>query len=448
MTTERTCQHGVILTDRMCQKRVGKRIKIYDRKCRGLYVSIVPSGIATFNFKFSHSGKQQSLRLGDYHPELFTLADARTCVYDLRGRLGKGEDIAASGREARVQASLSVDALIDLYLTDIKRPIKKQDGSFAPKVETWESTAAHLERLVRPRLGSMAAPSVRKRDIVTLQSDLLSGAFTGLRSRKRGGSVVRARQMRKAVSGLFNFAVAQDLVDASPASGLPELPPDYPRERVLSVDEIRIFWLGLDRTDTPWPRSTRLALKFALVTMLRSTEFRRLHVDEISGLGGPHAIVTVPAARVKKRRVIVQPLSDLAQQIIQEPLAEGRRPFVFSLDGSSPIGRSEMATALRGDARKGKKRPGLCELLQLRPFTPHDLRRTAATIAGDLGCSREGISKCLDHLTIRDRHGRVTPTVTGKVYDLSERMAEKRAVLNAVAAELERIVDEPQLRAA
>ncbi len=34
----------VALTDRMCEKRVEERIKIYDRKCPGLYVSITTAG--------------------------------------------------------------------------------------------------------------------------------------------------------------------------------------------------------------------------------------------------------------------------------------------------------------------------------------------------------------------------------------------------------------------
>ena len=46
-TTPRARRSSVILTNRMCEKRVTKRIKIYDRKCRGLYVSIIPAGAAT-----------------------------------------------------------------------------------------------------------------------------------------------------------------------------------------------------------------------------------------------------------------------------------------------------------------------------------------------------------------------------------------------------------------
>jgi hypothetical protein len=39
------------------------------------------------------------------------------------------------------------------------------------------------------------------------------------------------------------------------------------------------------------------------------------------------------------------------------------------------------------------------------------------------------------------------PTVTGKVYNHSKRMKEKRAVLDGVAADLRRIIDEPAVKA-
>ena len=66
--TKRMRNGSVILTDRHCEKRVDKRIKIYDRKCPGLYVSVIPSGVATFNFKFTDrtTGRQRSKWLGVY----------------------------------------------------------------------------------------------------------------------------------------------------------------------------------------------------------------------------------------------------------------------------------------------------------------------------------------------------------------------------------------------
>jgi integrase len=105
-----------------------------------------------------------------------------------------------------------------------------------------------------------------------------------------------------------------------------------------------------------------------------------------------------------------------------------------------------MADALRGtkhETNKNKtKTTGLCELLGLKRFTPHDLRRTAATLAGDLGFDDAAIAKCLDH-AVTKKGETIVPTVTGKVYNHSQRMKEKRAVLDGIATELRRIVGEP-----
>jgi len=78
---------SVILTDRMCEKRVTKREKIYDRKCPGLYVSIATAGAATFSFKFTDpaTGKQRTGWLGIYNPEPSPSKIARSKVYGLRG---------------------------------------------------------------------------------------------------------------------------------------------------------------------------------------------------------------------------------------------------------------------------------------------------------------------------------------------------------------------------
>ena len=70
------------------------------------------------------------------------------------------------------------------------------------------------------------------------------------------------------------------------------------------------------------------------------------------------------------------------------------------------------------------------------------LRRTAATLAGDLGFDDTWIAKCLNHAASKNRE-QIVLSVTGKVYSHSKRMKEKRAVLDGVAAELRRIIGEP-----
>jgi integrase len=108
--------------------------------------------------------------------------------------------------------------------------------------------------------------------------------------------------------------------------------------------------------------------------------------------------------------------------------------------GDQPMNRKVMATALRGTKHKGEvNTPGICTLLGLKPFTPHDLRRTAATLVGNLGFDDARIAKCLDHAASK-KSEQIVPSVTGKVYNHSKRMKEKRAVLDGVAAELRRII--------
>ena len=221
----------------------------------------------------------------------------------------------------------------------------------------------------------------------------------------------------------------------------------HPRTRVLSEDEVRVFWHGLGRNDLPWDRKTRLALKFELVTMLRSNELLGARRSELFDLDGDNPRFDVPLKRVKKRRVIQQPLSDLAVQIIREALEDGKEHVFASPLGDQPMNRKVMATALRGTKVEGKvKTPGICALLGLRPFTPHDLRRTAATLAGDLGFDDAWIAKCLDHAASKKQE-QIAPSVTGKVYNHSKRMKEKRAVLDGVAAELRRIIGHPAVEA-
>ena len=440
--TKRMRNGSVILTDRMCKKRVAKRVKFYDRKCPGLYVSITTAGAATFSFKFTDpaTGKQRTGWLGVYNPETFTVEDARSKVYGLKG-MG-GDTLAETFREHKAEKAKrgkTVDEIIEERIEWMKTLVRKPDGEMRPRIETWGNVASHLWRFISPRLGKKIASEVTKHDIATLSNDLVAGKL-GV------PSVANARHMRRAASGLFNWAAeaGRDYVTASPCVNLPKLDPEHPRTRVLSEDEIRTFWHGLDRDDLPWDRKTRLALKFELVTMLRSGELLAAHRDELFDLDGEFPRFDVPLKRVKKRRVIQQPLSTLAVEIIREALISDEQQHVFASPlGDMPMNRKVMATALRGTEVKGKvKTPGICALLGLRSFTPHDLRRTAATLAGDLGFDDAWIAKCLDH-AVTKKGDAIVPSVTGKVYNHSKRMKEKRAVLDGVAAELRRIIGQP-----
>ena len=445
ITTEpagkRTRKSSVILTDRLCTKRVTERIKYYDRKCPGLYVSLTTAGVATFSFKFTDpkTGKQRTGWLGVFNPETFTVEDARSKVYGLKGMGGDALAETFRDRKARqAKRGKTVDEIIEERIEWMKTAVRKPDGEMRPRIESWEAVASHLRRFISPRLGKNLATDVTKHDIAELSNDIVAGKL-GV------PSIANARHMRRAASGLFNWAAeaGRDYVTANPCVNLPKLDPEHPRTRVLTEDEIRAFWHGLDRDDLPWDRKTRLALKFELATMLRSNELLSAQRSELFDLDKENPRFDVPLKRVKKRRVIQQPLSDLAVEIIREALEDGKEHVFASPLGDQPLHRKAMATALRGTKRKDKvKTPGICQLLGLKLFTPHDLRRTAATLAGDLGFDDAAIAKCLDH-AVTKKGDAIVPTVTGKVYNHSKRMKEKRAVLDGIAAELRRIIGQP-----
>jgi hypothetical protein len=294
------------ITNRNCLKEVKTREKIYDGECSGLYVSLSPTAPPTFSLKYSCpiTKKRATHRLGVYQQaeegvEARDVAYWRIVAAKLKIRIANGEDIAQAARLSQElqakQAGMLLGEMIDKYIAWISEEITVRRHTETgviikkkPRKKDWANTASHLNRFVRPRLGKKIASEVTNRDIAQLQADILDGTLIikkGKTSKK--GSVSSARHMRKAVSGLFNWAaeVGRDYVSASPCVNLPKLEKEEARKRKLSPAEIRILWHGLDRPDIVIDRRICLAIKFALVSMLRSVEMLHIHRDELGRNG-------------------------------------------------------------------------------------------------------------------------------------------------------------------
>jgi integrase len=436
---------GVILTDRLCEKRVVKRIKIYDRKCRGLHVSITTAGVATFFFKFTDRtiGKQRTVWLGVYNPETFRVDDARSKVYGLKAM--DGEALAETFRDRKdkqAKHGLTVKAVLALYITWMSKDEKKEDGELRPRIESWEGRASQLNRFLVAEIGHKLAREVTNDDIAAIQHKILDGGF-GIES------LSNAHHFRKAASAFFRWAAqaGRRYVDRSPCHDLPKLRKLKPRKRVLTEAEIRIFWTRLDEC-TEWPIAARRALRFMLLTMLRSREVIGIHADELIGLTSAYPVVNVPLARVKKRRPIVQPLTSAAVAMVKEVNTK----FIFSINGEAPLARSALHTALRGDGKSRRcPRIGICKKLGLPPFSPHDLRRTGASwTRHKLGLPLSKVALCLDHRAKVDDTGIPVPAVTEEHYahaSVDQEQRDKREVLDAWAAELRRIIGQPDEKA-
>ena len=146
-------------------------------------------GRSHLSFKFTDrkTGKQRTGWLGLYNPETFTVEDARSKVYGLKG-MG-GHALAETFRDqeaAKAKRGKTVAEIIEERIDWMKTPVRKPDGEMRPRLESWENTASHLDRFIRPRLGKKLAMEVTKHDIATLSNDIVAGSSASRRSATLG----------------------------------------------------------------------------------------------------------------------------------------------------------------------------------------------------------------------------------------------------------------------
>ena len=146
---------------------------------------------------------------------------------------------------------------------------------------------------------------------------------------------------------------------------------------------------------------------------------------------------TIPAARHKSKRDFLCPLSQAAQDVLAKLPVKGRKGWIFTTDGNTPIsGFSKGKRAFDEDvlAELRKADPNA----KLERWTTHDLRRTARSLMSRAGCDVDHAERALGH---------VVGGVRG-VYDRHEFKAEKARVFEALAAQVERILNPQSQRGA
>jgi integrase len=129
----------------------------------------------------------------------------------------------------------------------------------------------------------------------------------------------------------------------------------------------------------------------------------------------------IPAARCKTGCDVLIPLSTVAQAIVRGMPRVGSGDLVFTTDGR---------TAINSFSRSKR----LIDSAGVIGWTIHDLRRTARTLLSRASIDADIAERCLGH---------AIGGVRG-VYDRHQFEREKRHAFEALAAQIERIVN-PQL---
>jgi len=406
-------------------------LKLRDRRTPGLVFRARAHGRPTFLLEYTFGGRRKKIALGYFgaRSPALTLAAARVAAARERARIREGIDPAAE-REAKRTAARKRTELERAAARGEPRP-----GSFAALAKLYlaaperaaqrEESRREYERKVArellPAWGDRQAGEIRRADVYALGSAIASGE--GARRRWPGRPApVAASNLLKLASAIFNFGLSIDFpgLIGNPCHGLRRriAPARPPRERVLSPDEIRRLW---EKTENLAP-SLRAIPRLLLLTGCRRDELLGARWSEIEA-GDLGTWLEVPAERMKGGRAARVPLSSLAREELERLAAAGRDPE-FLFPGRFP-GRP-----LR-EAFFFRKR--LLESMGGKPWTWHDLRRTARTLLAQARVSETAAELFLSH---------VPPALRGVAgaYNRHDYAREREEAAEALAARVRAIL--------
>ncbi len=383
-------------TDRSIQSLQPKEKPYLKSEASGLYVRVYPSGKKAWLAIFPLDGKRRWHKLGEY-PHT-NLSEARDEFQKVRKLLDRGEDpveVKRQQKAARIHAP-TVEDLIKEYL----------NGWAKKRKRTWKEDDRILNKDVKPAWSKLRVKDIRRRDVILLVEKIA------------GRAPIQANRTLAVVRKMFNWAVSHDIVEVNPCTQVKAPGVEKRKERVLSEKEIKTVWNALD--GAPMSGEIRCALRLILITAQRPTEVIGMRAEEIDGRWW-----TIPAERAKNKLTHRVYLSDLAMEV----LGEGHKGFVFeSPRGKKAIHVNALAHAVRATLKAEDEEGN--KILPVAHFTPHDLRRTAASHMTGSGTPRLVVSKILNH---------VESGVTA-VYDRHSYDREKQQALAAWGRKLENVI--------
>jgi integrase len=382
-----------------------------------LTIRATPNGAKSWSFRFRdpRSGKVTRATIGNY-PDV-TLEKARERGLAFRREVAEGINPVEKKRKDREDANArTFRALSDRYLTEHARRHKK----------TADADERALRLHVLQLWGARAYDTISRGDVIALCEGIVAK-----------GSPTQANRVQALVSKIFSFALDAELVSANPCARLKKRSKEIRVTRVLSDQELQLFWRRIGET----PNSARVgqALRLVLLTGVRVSEMAGAEVKEFDHLQDvTRAMWTIPAARTKNGRTHAIPLSAPALEIVTALLRQAnsraganvnpRYILESPVTSGKPIDGHGLSVAMSrfGDALSAEVKSGLLKVgedgaraswVAERP-TAHDLRRTMATRMAGSGIPAEDVSACLNHA----RRG-----VTATHYDHYDRAREKRA---------------------
>lgn len=355
----------VVLTDRFIQTLkppIKGRASYYDQKVPGLSLRVTSNGKKTLSANYRMPGNpiKQRQTLGTHLT--ISLADARALTLKIIADAKK--NIAPNSKLNAIKQEPFIKDLINEFW---ERELSNKKSA--------KDMYRLLVKDVIPAWGYKKVSAITRRDVVILLDKI----------RDRGAPIT-ANRLHGRLTRLFNFACERGILDESPMTRLRKTE-ESPRERVLNDEEIKKFWIGIDKIGVH-PK-TALALKLMLMTAQRAGEVTNICWAEVD-LNG--AIWHIPAEKSKNGRAHIIPLTHISLDLLKKAKALSKKsPYVFpsplDLKGSKPL---EVRSLSRAISRKHSQ-------MGIDKFVPHDLRRTVRTRFAELGVNEVIAEKALNH---------------------------------------------------
>jgi integrase len=408
-----------VLTDRALKAAKpaapGKRYMLWDGLVPNFGARVTDKGHVSFVVMRRLDGRLVRRAIGDYGE--LTLERARDLARDAIDNIVRGVDpkeLAEIERREREQRRRdSFEAVAEAFI-----------ARHVSTLRTRKEVEAAIRRHLIARWKGRAVTSITRRDVTGCLREVIdeSGPYA-------------AHKLLAYASKAFNWAIGRDLygLEHSPCDRIK--PTDLigrrvVRQRVLTNDEIRLFWRATAATAYPFAPLFRLLL----LTGQRLHEAADLSWSEIDL---PKRLWTIPATRMKADAPHLVPLSTEAA-VLLESLPRFAGEFAFTttagarpVSGFSKAKKRLDAAMLRLAREEAEERGSDPEKVKLDPWRLHDLRRTARTHFSAIPCQDLVRELAIAH----------TRPGLHKVYDQFAYLDEKRALFDAWGKRLLAIVD-------
>jgi integrase len=334
------------------------RQEIPDRHLPGLYLVIQPSGSRSWAVRYRHNGTPRKYTIGTF--PAIDLKSARGLAAKVMRAVAEGRD---PGREKTQERFIKPDTV-----GAVARQFVELHCQRANRPRTARETQRLLDLHVLPRWRGRLVRDITRRDVLDLLDRVVDG-----------GKPIAANRTLAAIRKMFNWAVARDIIAASPCAGVKPPSAECSRDRVLSDPELRAVWQGAAKIGGTFG---------ALVQLLILTGQRR---DEVAGMRWSEIDLegcrwTLAPERVKNNRPHEIPLSEPAIAILTALPRIGNQ-FVLTSTGDAPS----------SGYSKGKRRLDALLPPDMPDWRLHDLRRTVASGLAQLGINLPVIEKVLNH---------------------------------------------------